>query len=67
MKARAVLAVRPREVELCNIEICEPGEWDIVVELETAGLSIGTEAYIISAVDPAHHHCATRQCAGAAQ
>ena len=53
MNAKALVAYDKHKVELRELAIGEPGEWDLVVELETAGLSIGTESYIIASVDPA--------------
>ncbi len=53
MNAKALIAYDKQKVALRDIEIGEPGEWDIAVEVETAGLSIGTESYHIGSVDPA--------------
>ncbi len=53
MNAKALIASDKRSVDLRDLEIGEPGEWDLVVELETSGLSMGTESYVIASVDPA--------------
>ena len=48
MKAEAIVAVDAKKVEVRQIEIGEMTPWDIKVELETSGISVGTESYVLS-------------------
>ncbi len=48
MKGKAILAVDSRTVEVRPIEIGQPGEWDLLVELERSAISAGTESYVVA-------------------
>ncbi len=48
MLAKSVVAVDCKQVEIREVEIGEPGEWDLTVELETSAISVGTESYCLS-------------------
>ena len=48
MRAHAVVATGNKTVEFQQVEIGEPGEWDITVHLETSAISVGTESYVLA-------------------
>ena len=45
MKTRAIIFVRPGEVELGEVELPEPTPRDIVIETTVSGISVGTERW----------------------
>lgn len=47
-KARAVVSTEKGRVALLDVEIGEPGDWDLTVELEYSAISVGTESYVLS-------------------
>ena len=50
MQANAIVAADSRKVEIREIDIGEVGEWDIMVEMHTTAVSVGTEAYSLSSL-----------------
>ena len=47
----AVVAKGKRSVVFQEIEVQNPGPWDLLVALETSAISIGTECYTLANID----------------
>ena len=54
MLAKGIVGVDKNKIEFREVEIGEAGDWDLVVELEASAISVGTEAYCLSIMDPAN-------------
>ena len=47
MPAKAIVAVDAKTVEIRDIEVGDPGPWDLRFELEASAISVGTESYCL--------------------
>ena len=48
MLGKAVVAAVERAVAFQDMEVGEPGPWDLLVELEASAISVGTECYTLA-------------------
>ena len=55
MLARGMVGIDRNRMTFAEVEIGAPGEWDLVVELETSAISVGTEGYCLDSMNPATH------------
>jgi 3-hydroxyethyl bacteriochlorophyllide a dehydrogenase len=53
MKSLAVVLERPEHLVLSHLELCEPGDTDVVVDIDWSGISTGTEKLLWSGRMPA--------------
>jgi len=48
MKTTAVVLTKPEQLALSQLTLCEPGDEDVVVDIEWSGISTGTERLLWS-------------------
>jgi 3-hydroxyethyl bacteriochlorophyllide a dehydrogenase len=53
MKTKAVVLERPEHLALSTLDLTDPGESDVVVDIEYSGISTGTEKLLYSGAMPA--------------